>query len=78
MSNLPMALKTFHLIFTGMFYVKERSLVDSFEAAGLRMTEKTFLLINLSFSFDWFFVTVKAIHARLYDWLMIEFCPSKV
>ena len=60
-----MALKTFYFVFTSVFYVKERSLIDSFEATGLRMTEKAFLLINLSFSFDWFFMTVQAIHARL-------------
>jgi len=73
MFNLPMALEAFYLIFTSVFYVKERSLFDSFQAAGFRMTGKTFLLINLSFSFNWFFVTIKTIHARLYDWLMIEF-----
>jgi hypothetical protein len=60
-----MALKTFYLVLTSMFQVKEGGLIDSFEATGFRMTEKAFLLINLSFSFDWFFVTVQAIHACL-------------
>ena len=78
MFNLPVTLEAFYLVLTSMFQMKEGGLVDSFEAAGFRMTEKTFLLINLSISFDWFFMTIKAIHACLYDWLMIEFCPSKV
>ena len=73
-----MTLEALHFVLTGVFCVEKSILFDPIKVAGLRMTEEAFLLINLSFSFHRFLVTIETIHACLDDWLMIEFRLSEV